>query len=107
MPIWVQAEPLRPALVALSAESVPSTVCAHCPAAMWFVTAVPTGGNKLSARLTCYCRPMSANTWSSNEKNQLTDCDELRMQLLQRELDTQDSTEASSASGLSTRSLQQ
>ena len=95
MPIWLQAEPLRPALGAVSPASIPSTVCAHCPAALWYATAFQMGP-KMSTRLTCYCRAMNVNTWSADDRNQLTDCDELRMQLLQRDMDAQPLAEASS-----------
>ena len=59
---------LRPVVRALSAELQPSTVCSGCPQSLWF---------RSPAALQCYCKPMHLIVWSTQEPNQLIDCDQL------------------------------
>jgi hypothetical protein len=53
-----------PVLLKLQAlgMSVPSTICAHCKASVWF---------RQKKDLTCYCRMMQLKTWDPEPGNQL------------------------------------
>ena len=59
---------LRPVVLALSPAQRPSTACGRCPESLWLKSAVD---------LRCYCKPMHLIVWSTAEKNEITDCDQL------------------------------
>lgn len=59
---------LRPVVQALSPQHRPSTVCAGCPDSLWL---------KSRMELRCYCRQMHLIVWSTQEPNELLDCDQL------------------------------
>src|SRR5476651_336349 len=46
----------------------PSTVCEICPASVWLAS---------PKEVKCFCRIMHVISWSTDEPNQLTDCDGL------------------------------
>lgn len=48
------------------AQAVRSTVCAVCPASMWF---------EAESGLKCFCRVMHVTTWSNEEPTALKNCD--------------------------------
>lgn len=60
--------PLRPALRRSAPDRPPATLCAVCPASVWYVSAT-------EAR--CYCRVIHALTWTPDEPNGLRACDGL------------------------------
>ena len=59
---------LSPVLARLPPERLPdpSTVCTHCPRALWFAS---------PKSLTCFCRVMFTQTWSTKEPQQILLCD--------------------------------
>lgn len=59
---------LSPVLARLPPERLPDppTVCVSCPKALWFAS--PT-------LLSCYCRVMFTQTWSTKEPQQILLCD--------------------------------
>lgn len=58
-------------------REVRSTVCAICPASMWFES---EGGLK------CFCRVMHVTTWSNEEPTALLNCDGQIQAELERQL---------------------
>lgn len=60
--------PSSPTLAELdeSRRPIEKTVCENCPHAVWFAS---------PAEVKCYCRVMFLVTWSSQEPQQLTQCD--------------------------------
>ena len=71
---------LRPVVQALSPELRPSTVCTRCPESLWLKSRVD---------LRCYCKPMHLIVWSNEERNELTDCDQLHITTNTNEEDEQ------------------
>ena len=59
---------LSPALARLPHERLPDppTLCTHCPRALWFAS---------PSSVTCYCRVMFTQTWSTKEPQQILVCD--------------------------------
>lgn len=60
--------PLSPTLEALDPSRRPQqrTVCERCPNSVWFAS---------PAEVKCHCRVMYMYSWTTNEPNELTNCD--------------------------------